>query len=1200
LNRDRNYSRYEIQDVNELEFSTLLNSATLFQKTTKENIVTAILALSKQIQFYNYNGETDGDLKRFFASSLPLILLHTTGESISQNIRDAKDLGIQIERLRLKGNDINRKLRSDLTQLIRVQLENLELLKNSAFSEQKFIEELLPSFQSLSKLYLDFFNNCISDGLIPLNRKVKQQFYNLLPAPVFNSQISSEHWSVQLLQYTNILDEIDLLWKSIQSESKILLQNIIKDQSIDPISSLAFVLGDLLEEIGKTNTDTIDKSIADYFFKTVAKIAPFETVSDTLYAQFEAIPNDEIKTIPEGLKFKALISPEIDDFNVELTCAENTPINNQEIINRKIVNFSWDQINTEITDQVIQIRSTPPTRYQLEKLKAQFTNLKSPFYFTVSSPLLSVDGNTVKWKISLEFSTLNLLTILENSFDKNPDLKRSYDNLSIEDIFTSWIDNGFLLSYQSTESIVELSTDRIFFTAQKTLEQNYEFCWSLMLDSDDPLPVANPDGNVQLTFNFINDYLFLYPLFSNLKPNTLSIETSVLDVTNLELFNDFGKLDTTTPFNPFGTRPEIGSKFYVGHPLLFSNALTNLKINWQWYGLPDTNGGFKEHYNNYDLIESNEDFLVSISSLQGGTWYPETDKQVLPLFTTTTITENTEDKAISNIRRMNEINLQHLNLDKTHRNFEQLKEPNKSKFGYLAFELFSPAGAFGHSRFNDLVQRNMNNKKPATVQEPYTPLVTGISVEAVMHEIVAEDLINTRISCFGVEELIMNQEIISSYSLMPRTNYQSAMYLEFSNFDDGKASLYFQLPERFNGIQSKSKKQWYQWENKKWNEVETANIVRDETLAFECSGQILINELIENEPYINNWLKVTSFSDNVLTRVNQVLTQTVKFNINGSESPAHDLEITGIEIPDEFSLAIGEVKPIHQQSIKALPNLGYKNGPYSFQFKTQNRIADLQDLKQFLLLKFPKIQEVLIISHKDNQDANVPGLVRAILIPRSKSDSLSIANWPKFSTLELKQIQHFLNDHSVVGCQYSVENPIYEEIVLKGNIVIKAGVDKNEASLTINQAVLKGFLDFTGIQKKGFSFGKSIYTSKILSIIRNLPFIQSVTNFACYTRFDNELLLPENFNSLNYRVEPSNINHILIPSSQHFLEIKESNKTLSDGIGVSNMALETDFVIDKSRYLQKNLVIGSRKLGINLQINGDFDTENHAITELFL
>jgi hypothetical protein len=48
------------------------------------------------------------------------------------------------------------------------------------------------------------------------------------------------------------------------------------------------------------------------------------------------------------------------------------------------------------------------------------------------------------------------------------------------------------------------------------------------------------------------------------------------------------------------------------------------------------------------------------------------------------------------------------------------------------------------------------------------------------------------------------------------------------------------------------------------------------------------------------------------------------------------------------------------------------------------------------------------------------------------------------------------------------------------------------------------------------------------------------------------------------------------------------------------MALETDFVIDKSRYLQKNLGIGSRKLGINLQINGDFDTENHAITELFL
>ena len=1197
--KDRNYSRYEIQDVNEFEFSSLLNNATLFQKTTKENIVTAILSLSKQIQFYNYNGETDGDLKRFFASSLPLILLHTTGESISQNIRDAKDLGIQIERLRLKGNDINRKLRSDLSQLILIQLENLELLKNSAFSEQKFIEELLPSFQSLCNLYLNFFNNCVSDGLIPLNRKIKQQFYNLLPAPVFESAISSEHWSDQLNQYSNILDEIDILWKSIQSESRILLNNTIKDQSIDPITSLAFVLGDLLDEISKTNMDSIDKSISDYFFNKIAQIAPFETVADTLYAKFEAISNNDIKTIPEGLKFKAIVSPEIENYEVELSCAENTPINNQEIINRKIVNFNWEQIDTVITENAIQIRSIPPTKYQLEKLTLQKNILKSPFYFNISSPLLSIDGNTVKWKILFEFSSLKLTEILENSFERDQDLKRSYNNSTIEEIFTNWINDGFTLSYPSLESIVEISTDRIYFNVTKTKDNNFEFCWSLVLDSDDPLPSTNIDGNVTLTFYFLHDYLFLYPLFSELKPNKLSIETSVLDVTNLELYNDFGKLDTATPFNPFGSRPEIGSKFYIGHPLLFSNALKNLKINWQWYGLPDTNGGFKEHYNNYDLIESNEDFLVSIASLQGGTWFPESDKQILPLFTTIS-TENTENNVVSNVRRMNEINLQHLNLERTHRTFEQLKEPNKSKYGYIAFELFSPSGAFGHSRYNDLVQRNMNNKKPASILEPYTPLATSISVEAVMHETIPEELVNTRVSCFGVEELVMLQKETPSFSLMPRTNYQSALYLEFSNFDDGKVNLYFQLPEKFNGIQSNSKKLWYQWDNNGWTNIDPSNIVRDETIAFECSGQIFINELQEGEPFSNNWLKVTSHSDNVLTRVTQVLTQTVKFNISGAQSPNQDLEITGIEPPEEFLLAIGEIKPIHQQSIKALPNLGYKNGPYSFQFKTQNRIADLQDLKQFLLLKFPKIQEVLIISHKDNQDSNIPGLVRTILIPRSKSDSLSIANWPKFSTLELKQIQNFLQDHSVVGCEYSVENPIYEEIVLKGNIVVKAGMDKNEASGFINQAVLKGFLEFTGIQKKGFSFGKSIYTSKILSIIRNLPFIQSVTNFACYTRFDQELLLPENFNSLNYRVEPSNINHILIPSSQHFLEIKESNKKLSDGIGVSNMALETDFVIDKSRYLQKNLGIGSRKLGINLKINGDFDTENHTITELFL
>ena len=1199
MNWDRNFSRFELQESNDLDLQRLFSSASLLKKINQKDVISSILSISKQIQFYNYKGETDGNLRRFFASSLPLVLVHIGGDDIKNSIQDLREIGIYIERQRLKGNEISRKLKNDLTKLIALQIENLELLKNAAFSEQKLIEDLIPSFQLISNQYLNFFNTCVANGIISLNRKIKQQFYNILPAPVFNTTNSDNHWTQQLKEFYTAIDVIDINWQLIQKECGKLLEHLIESQSIDPLSSITLILGELLAELSEKNVDIIDKTFENHFFSDIVKIKKLIPEKEILYANFSSIPNFPNKSIPAGTRLRAITEPNSEDSPIDLICSEITPISEQSILKKQIVCFSQQNESNIISDEFILINSLLPTKYELEKLELNTSQNCSPFFFSISSPLLSIDGNVVKWKISSVFNSIDIFNFFQEIFEKSPDIKRSYNDIPMEEMLKNWIQHGFVLCYETIESEISINFDRVYFEVLKNNEQNFEFTWSILLDVDDLSPKMNQNGEIELKFKFIEEYLFLYKFFSKLNPITLNIETSVLDVTNLELYNDFGKLDTTTPFNPFGTRPEIGSKFYIGHPLLFSNALKNLKINWQWFGLPDSTGGFNEHYRNYDLIENNEDFLVTISSLQGGSWFPESDKQVLALFTNAQATAP-DQETISNIRRMNEIDISHLNLEKTHRTFELLKEPNKSKYGYLAFELFSPPGAFGHSRYNDLIQRNINSKKSVTILEPYTPLVTGISIEAVMHESIDKNSIKNRIKCYGVEEFIMNQQAVESVSLMPDSKYQSAMYLEFSKFDDGKANLFFSLPERFNGITSDSIKNWYQWNNEHWISIHQDNITRDDTLDFECSGQILIQELLEGEPFINNWLKITSMSDDVLRRVIDVKTQIVKLLIETNKNIESDFDIIGVEVPELLSESISEVIPINNHSIRAIQGVAFKNSSLSFQFKSQNRIGDLQDLKQNLMLKFPKIQEVLVISHKDNFDAIIPGLVRTILIPRAKSDNLDIANWPRFSTLELKQIKLYLEQNSIVGTSYSVENPIYEEIVIKGNIVILPGMDKTESNQLINQSVLKGFLDFTGIQRRGFTFGKSIYTSKLLSIIRSLPFVHSVTNFACYTRFETELVLPENFNSLNYRLEPSNINHILIPSVEHFLDIKESDKSLTDGIGVSNMTLETDFVIDKSRYLQKNLGIGKRKLGINLKINGDIGTDNHAITELFL
>jgi hypothetical protein len=83
-------------------------------------------------------------------------------------------------------------------------------------------------------------------------------------------------------------------------------------------------------------------------------------------------------------------------------------------------------------------------------------------------------------------------------------------------------------------------------------------------------------------------------------------------------------------------------------------------------------------------------------------------------------------------------------------------------------------------------------------------------------------------------------------------------------------------------------------------------------------------------------------------------------------------------------------------------------------------------------------------------------------------------------------------------------------------------------------------------------------------------------------------------------VEPTAINHLLIPSTNHLFDIRETNKHNSDGIGVSNMTLGTDFLVEKLRSKQYKMGIGNFKIGINLQIEELESPPKLDIDEIFI
>lgn len=1184
---NRNDTRYDVPSDGNKESILLKKLPSVIPSNKKEDTYEALLHISRQIQFYDSKSRTDGSLQRFYGNSLPLVLASLCGTSINKSMADIRNTLTEIGARWQRGAGILRKHRTNNYKEFSYQLKYLELLKNAAIAEQTEIRDLCPTYQEIVKEYENTLNYWISHDLTSQAKKLSLQLTALSRGFIkLSNDKKNNHWFKIIEQAQKGIDELELLWESLKVECQTRLNEIIEKKQVDPLTTIPLILGELLEEFSNDQSLKVRENLARYFLENRAGLTKLETVPETIYARYNWNPSSEIETLPSGETF---ISEDQSGEKISLHSPENYPLNDQMILRVADVECSEKLSDTLIQTNDIKLSHKYPSKFRLDNLiQGSSSFIRSPFSFELKSTLLNIWGNVVKWEIEFHLNQKQAFDFLDITLKTQPEVRQSFKDDPIEKVLQYWITSAFEIQYQGVEEPFTFGDEQIELTVQRDNEKNtLELIWQTILDGDNPQPLANHKGEVAVSFFLREEFAFLYRFFSETTLNQIVVKSRVLELQDLEVYNDFGKVDPGTPFNMFGTKPEIGSKLYLGHPLIFCNALDNLKINWQWFGLPEQKGGFKEHYARYDMIDDNQDFLVSISALNAGTWFPEEDKQIIPLFSNSeqNTDESNENQTLSNIRRINELDIDKLELNRKQKPFETLKEPQKSKYGYMCLELVNPLGAFGHNRYNEFLQKRMADpKKNAFLSEPYTPNLGNISVEADLKEVIIKKDIPKVLNSFGIDQHILQSEPIASQSLMPKGIQRSSIYIQLDKLPNNILSLYFEIPEQLSGQRIEESKTWGILIDNHWSTISEEQIVRDETFNFESSGIIILQDLPKIPEGELIWIKIGSDIDDVLSQRKDLLTQIIRLEVGDTRNLSSNFQIESITIPENLSDGISDFSPIRSKRIVP-PSLFNNPTDYlTFQYRLQNRISTYKDLRQFLLAKFPKIQEVLILAHNDGKEEIAPGNVRVVVIPKTDSEQLIKGEWPKLNSREIQTIKQFVQRSSPMGTRYFIENPQYEEIVVKGNIVIQAGMDPNEAHRIITQNILHGTLDVTGIINTGFSFGQAIYSSKILVLIKNLSFVKSVTNFACYTRFEDFLKLPKDFNSLNYVIEPSQINHILIPSLQHLLDIRVVGKPESDGIGVSNMTLETDFLVDRLNHSLKLNGIGRNKIGMSLRI----------------
>jgi len=411
-----------------------------------------------------------------------------------------------------------------------------------------------------------------------------------------------------------------------------------------------------------------------------------------------------------------------------------------------------------------------------------------------------------------------------------------------------------------------------------------------------------------------------YSILKNLKIYRQIIEVSVEGLENLYVQNDQSSLDPSKTILPFGTKPSIGSAFYLGHEEFWRKKIESIKILLKWDNLPDDN--LAKYYFAYDddanqaysdALDSgnteeealdaaigaltpnanfNSVFTSNLYIFYNKDWLPIIDNEANPesnfepsLFDTLAISGSNEYPGFRCI------NIESVKMEKSLSNINYRGNISNNIFngninadtsGFFKIEITgptSPFSAFGHFNFQNKITKVAIDKSvdqesnKALPNPPYTPAIKKILVNYTSSQITEFHEISKNNQFFHIEpfgEYCLDQS--TPPFLLPQYNNEGTCFIGLKNFiPPQQISLLFQIEEGSSNPEITLNSQdltWSYLSNNQWIDLKGSEIISENTKGFQTSGivELAIGEIDTSGqsrlPEDLHWLKC-SLADNV-------------------------------------------------------------------------------------------------------------------------------------------------------------------------------------------------------------------------------------------------------------------------------------------------------------------------------------------------
>jgi hypothetical protein len=1117
--------------IDEFDFSKFIEFTTRF---------------ASQIAFFNEKNTLDGDWTSFFQNNPTLSILRLAFYNIESLHVESKFLSPNTAE-----KDYIIAIHDELELLIKhfyaIDLIIINLTEYSDYKEE--LEKLINL--ELSSIFQEVYE--ILDFIKKKSKTASKQDYS--PYWGINSNQSLPRIDRKLDGIPKLLGEFSKKTFGVleiikDSALNYYEKNIVESKKVAPHIGLLLTFYKLYNE-ARNSINSISFRHQEYYYKEVLQIPHKSKNPDRVHVNFVSNVERDVE-VEKDEKLLAGVNEEGEDIFYNI---EKTIIVNKSKIN-SVLGFEFSSSHNYFLN-----------RFESNKETIDFSNNESKIGFLFGSDFLCLEEGDRKIAFKFNFSKKSVERFSSTELHLNADQITSLFEVS----YTSE-DGWFNISSEKVETILhfEEEVNENYFIEIVVLVENIDPAIITIDPKDESFLGYNPHPYFQFK---LNHKLFEhYHYLKSLDLKSIDVDLEILEIKNLSLSNDFGEIDSTSPFEPFGSQPITDSSFIIGHPTFFLYPINDLKINLEWYGLPAFEGGFETHYADYPYEVNNEDFEVRLSYLRNKRWIPDTDKQVLSLFQDIP----DDSRAISNVRRISEINTANLDLQ-----LPSLSKKNKgtynnrSKDGYLKLELCYPPEGFGHKQYPDILRESAiksvkKKSNYSTPNEPYTPTLKSMSVDVKMSMNYSSD----NFPDFGFYHVhpFGKQKVSNAKNIFPHYRSGSTIEIGINNFGSNKQfSMLFKINEGFANKSSLNLSlEWSYFNGSSWTKMNDNELIYEKTNNFKRSGIVEFN--LENASFDTTglfdksciWMKVESINgSSFLNYVQDII-------LHATTAKCHNIEKVKYANIDPFQISnfqknrkdIAEV----QQKYHGFDGLEKEDNDGYFlriaeRLRHKNRAVSGRDYEKILLENFPIINRVKCLSNIDEQFNISPGSVLLVVVPKIIEDENFIGIPRYFSSVEIDRMQVFLELITPNGINFKVINPKYEQVKVKFSLKLWDGYDKKFYVNKLNEAIKSYISPWMYKFNSQVELGESISSALILNFIDQQEYVDHVVNFSLFHLLDGKIINQKGAKSNAIEIKSTSLISILISDDQHII-LPYTDKEEIDNFGINEMMIDTDYIVD--------------------------------------